>query len=212
MLKKSVKIFLYLFIFSFLLLNIYKYFNHNIYYYYANYIADFSDYTNMVGASDNVFVWKVTKKIWLWKYWLCINNTDSKFEVEVLYNIKWNLKWTIIVKHVTRYDFMWNLHVSEWSNNLVENWLYLLSTRGEDYTINSHFNWSHLLIDNNSWNINDIKKFVKENSLVKEFRSAYKNEKYYLWELKISTEKNAYKYLWEKEKNDFENIDNGFVN
>jgi hypothetical protein len=37
-------------------------------------------------------------------------------------------------------------------------------------------------------------------------------EKWYEWDLKISTEKNTYKNLWEKEKNDFENIENGFVN
>jgi hypothetical protein len=101
-------------------------------------------------------------------------------------------------------------------NKFLQVWdVYLLSTLWDTYTIISHPNGSHLLTsDSLDWK-KDIKKIIKEDIKVKEFREAYKNEVYYQvndeWEkYKISSEKNAYKNLWEKEKNDFENIENGF--
>jgi len=195
----------------------FKSLNDNIYYADANYIADFWDYKKVSWFADNIFIWEVIENIWSdqWDSWLPVKNT--KFEVNVIYNIKWNIKWNINIIQEAWYDELWNLFITEW-NKYLEEWdIYLLSTKWDNYTILSHYNWSHFLTSNSLTNKKDIKNFIKNSSIVKEYRKSYKEEVYYQendewWKYKISSEKNAYKSLTKEEKNKLENIENGFVN
>ena len=193
----------------------YKNFTNNVYSSDPNYIADFDDNNKVSWTAENVFVWEVVENLWSAKGESGLPVSNTNFKVNVLYNIKWKVKWNITVTQEAGYDNLWNLYIMS-GNKFLQVWdLYLLSTLWDTYTIISHPNGSHFLTTNIlDWK-KDVKKFIKENIKVKEFREAYKNEVYYQendeWEkYKISSEKNAYKNLWEKEKNDFENIENGF--
>jgi hypothetical protein len=183
------------------------------YYFDANYITDFTDDKKLAWTSENMFVWKVIKNLWLAPYvenWTRMPNT--LFEVEVLLNIKWNLTWTIIVKQEAWYDEEWNLYINKW-NEYLERWrVYLLTTLWNSHTIISHPNWSHLITSEQGedWELLNV---IFNNEKVKEFIWAYKNEIYYDENgNKISSEVNAFKDLTQEEKNKIENVINsGFM-
>lgn len=193
----------------------YENLNTKIHYVNVNYIADFSDDRKLIWTADNVFVWKIITNKWLANQEWFSRVPETLFEVEVLYNIKWKINWNIIVKQEAGYDKYNNLYITEW-NKYMEEWeIYLLATKADSYTIISHENWSHLISNNISKK--DIKTIVTQNKKINDFRKAYKEELYYQedeewWKFKISTEKNAYKNLTKEQKQDFENIENGFVN
>lgn len=197
-------------------LNIYKTLNNSIYYSDANYIADFSDTKKVSGFADNIFVWEVVENLWpnSWESWLPVKNTN--FKIHVFYNIKWNLHWNIDVIQEGGYDAFWNLIIPEWTQYLSVWDIYLVSTKWDDYTILSHPNGSHLITSLNDISKKDLKNIIKSNSKVIEFRKWYKEELYYeendIWEkYKISSEKNAYKNLSKKQKEDFENLESWFT-
>lgn len=201
-------------------------FNSNIIYSHANFIADFSDDRKAIGASENVFVAKIIKDKWEYQneqVW----PQKTLFEAEVIYSIKWKQKKNIKITQIWWYDPLWNLHIPHGTEYFKEGDIYLLvSSWEEPYNVLSHENGSHLLAtmdkidqkmtDSSSNSRKKIEKeIIKESRVVKEFREAYKNEVYYEenedWKYKISSEKNAYKNLWKKEKEDFENFESGFV-
>lgn len=197
-------------------LNIYKVFNNSVYYSDANFIADFSDTKKVSWFADNIFVWEVLENLWpnSWESGLPVKNTN--FKVHVLYNIKWNLKRNLNVIQEAWYDDFWNLILSEWTKYLSVWDIYLLSTKWDSFTIISHPNGSHLITSLNDVNKKDLKNIIKSNSKVVEFRKWYKEELYYeendVWEkYKISSEKNAYKNLSKKQKEDFENLESWFT-
>lgn len=184
--------------------------SNNIVYSQARFVADFWDDSKVVWVADNIFVWEVIKELPsdnIWKGKLKITN----FEVKVLYNIKWKLNWNISVWQEAWYDEKWNLLIHMWDKLLKSGEIYLFATRWEENLINLHENWKHLITIKNDKKYDDIKKIIKESSKVKDFRKAYKNEALYEWDLKITSEKNLYKNLSQREKDNFENIENGFV-
>lgn len=192
----------------------YKKFNKNMCYISTNDIADFSNIKNISWFADNIFVWKIIDNLW-WLKWENLSTPNTNFKVKVLYNIKWNLKWERTTLQQSGYDWLWTLCIMNWQE-LLKKWnIYLLSTKWEIHTIMSNINWIQLLSSDKNLSKSDIKKLIKENWKIKEFRDAYKNEVYYEecsdWMCKISSEKNAYKNLNQKEKDDFENIENGFA-
>lgn len=190
---------------------IFRKINTNINYMEANYIADFDDDRKVLWTADNVFVWKVVANKWLANQIWNSTVPETLFDIEILYNIKWNTKGNITVKQEGGYDIYNNLYIVEW-NEYMEVWkIYLLSTKSDSFTINSHPNWSHLLYDGTNKSKSDIKKFIKDNEMVKKWREAYKNEVYYQDDYKISSEKNAYKFLTKEEKDKFEIMDNWFI-
>lgn len=168
---------------------------------YVNYdfVLDFSDYKNVLWFADNVFVWKVTKNIWTNNNWW---DPETNFEVDVLYNIKWNLKWSISTVFEWGYE-NWILIIWEWTK-LLEEWnTYLLVTMWDIHKISSHENWSYLI--NNEKNLKkDIKTIIKENKKIKDFREAYKNANNY-------SSKNKYLDLTDEQKKTFEDFDSWFV-
>lgn len=210
--KKNI-VFLSLLIFSLIWTWLYihnKDTSNKIIYSEARFVADFSDDKKVVGAADNVFIWEVLEELPsdnIWKDKLKITN----FNIKVLYNIKWELSWNISVWQEAGYDDKGNVLI-QIGDKLLEAWeIYIFATRWEEYLINVHENWKHLLTIKNDKKITDIKKIIKESKKVKDFRLAYKNESEYEGKLKISSGKNLYKSLSKEKKEKFENIDNWFT-
>ena len=164
-----------------------------------DFVLDFSDYKNVLWFAENVFVWKVVKNTWTYNnLW----DPETHFEVEVLYNIKWNLRWNINTVFEGWYE---NdiLIISEW-NKLPEEWgIYLLVTMWDIHKISSHENWSYLLGFEKKLK-KDIKTTIKENKKVKDFREVYK-------ESSIFNTKNKYSDLTKEEKEKYEYFDSWFV-
>ena len=173
----------------------------------AKYIADFNDNTKVSWFADNLFVWEIVENVW----WIEENGIQNTlFKVHVLYNIKWQLKWTITIKQEWWYDTHWNLYIWEWTELFKEKWVYLFASRWEDYQILSHTNWSHLLFFDENIKKGDLENKIISHQIVKEFQEAYKNEVYFEGNFKISSEKNAYKDLTPWEKENFEISENWF--
>ncbi len=164
-----------------------------------DFVLDFSDYKNVLWFADNVFVGKVIKTNWthnnLW-------DPETSFEVDVLYNIKWNLKWSISTVFEWGYE-NWILIIPEWTK-LLEEWnTYLLVTMWDMHKISSHENWSYFIHYNDKCE-NNIKTIIKENKKIKDFREAYKNANNY-------SSKNKYSDLTDEQKKIFEDFDSWFV-
>lgn len=172
----------------------------------SKFIADFDNINKVSWFSDNIFEWLVVNVVWnapLEDWW--ITNPQTIYEVKVLKNIKWNLTftWTISIIQEWWYDEKWNL-IIEKDTSLLSKWnIYILSTKTENpYRLLNHKNWSILIKDKDK-NL-DISY---EKRKLKEYKNAYKNEELYEWNFEISSFKNNYKNLTDKEKNDLENID-----
>lgn len=190
----------------------YKSLNPTVHYIDSNFIADFDNDRKVLWASDNVFAWKVIENLWLAE----VKEWGSKipstlFKVEVIYNIKWKTKWIITVKQQAGYDRYWDLYIPEGTQYMEEWQTYLLATKGDSFTIISHPNGSHLLDSDSKKSKSEIKKILKNNEKIKDWRNAYMSEEIYENGYKISSEKNLYKNLSQKEKDNFENIESGFV-
>lgn len=226
MYKKISFVVLWCLVFSFSAFYAYREFNTNIFYGEANYIADFDDVNKVSGFAEDIFVAKIVENLGTYdngEEWIY----ETLFQVETLYNIKWKNNKKINVVQMAWYDLQWNLHLPHWTEYLKEGNIYLLTTAWENpRRVLSHENWSHLLAtmdevnqkmtDSSSNSRKKIEKeVIKDSRVIKEFREAYKNEVYYDenedWKYKISSEKNAYKNLWKKEKEDFENFESGFL-
>jgi hypothetical protein len=178
----------------------------------AKHIADFTDNRKISWFADNIFVWKVIENLWVApKEEWGTNITNTLFNVHVLYNIKWIINWDIIIRQTWWYDEYWNLHVLDWTELIEQNWIYLLSTRWNSFKITSHQNGSHLLSDNGDLSNDEIRDLILWSQIINDFRQAYKNEIYYEWDIKISSEVNAYKNLSTEEKENLENIESGFI-
>ena len=164
-----------------------------------DFISDFSDYKNVLWFAENVFVWKVVKNTWTYNnYW----DPETNYEVEVLYNIKWTLKWNIDTVLQGWYE-NWVVIVSEWTKLLEEWGIYLLVTMWDIHKISSHQNWSYLLGFENKLQ-NDIKTTIWEDKKVKDYREAYKESSLY-------NTINNYIDLTKEEKEKYEDFDSWFV-
>lgn len=185
--------------------------NGNVYFE-AKYIADFSDNKKVSWFADNIFVWKIIKNLSLEKIWK--EEFDrTEFNIEVLYNIKWNLTWSIIASQAFGYDENWNPILMEWSSLMNEWEIYIISSRWDaPHKIIAHPNGIHLLSSDKELTNISIKQLIKESKKVKDWKDAYKNEVYYQDNFKISSDKNSYKSLSEENKKKLDDIENGFVN
>lgn len=190
----------------------YETLNTKTHYIHANYIADFDNDKKVSWFADNIFAWKIIENLWIAEVIEWGTKIPSTlFKVEVIYDIKGKTKKIITVKQEAGYDKYGNLYISEGTQYMKEWSIYLLTTKWTTFTILSHSNGSHLLISDNKKNKPEIKEILKNNKKIKDFRKAYKEEILYEWELKISSEKNAYKKLSKEDKEKFENIENGFL-
>ena len=164
-----------------------------------DFISDFSDYKNVLWFAENVFVWKIVKNIWTYNnYW----DPETNYEVEVLYNIKWTLKWSISTVFEGGYE-NWILIISNWQK-LPEEWnIYLFVTMWDIHKISSHENWIYLL-DSEKKLKKDIKTTIREDKKVNDFRKIYKESSLY-------NTKNNYSDLTKEEKEKYEDFDSWFV-
>ncbi len=174
-----------------------------------DYFLNFSDDKNVLWYSDNVFVAKVLRNKWLRQD---INYKDlieeTLFEVEVLYNIKWNLNWNIDVVFQWWYDSKWKLVLSEGQKFLREWWIYTLVTLWNEYKIWSYKNAINEIYYNykNKSYISkiDTKSLIENNKKVQDFIKAYPLSPYY-------KTKNSYRDLTKKQKESLKTFDNWFV-
>ena len=163
------------------------------------FVLDFSDYKNVLWFSENVFVWKVIKTNSTYNnYW----DPETNYEVEVLYNIKWILKWKIDTIFPWWYE-NWYVIVWEWTKLLEDGSIYLLVTMWDIHKISSHENWSYLLVSEKKLK-KDIKNIIIEDKKVKDYREAYKESSLY-------NTINNYIDLTKEEKEIYEDFDSWFV-
>lgn len=91
----------------------------------ANFVIDTSDPRQVVGFSDNVFLGKVVKKIGTKNL---VNYPETQFEVEVLENIKGEVKGTIKVNQAGGFEGD-ELFLMEGDKQLIVGKTYLFATR-----------------------------------------------------------------------------------
>ncbi|NVP17932.1 hypothetical protein HUU51_04405 [Candidatus Gracilibacteria bacterium] len=168
-------------------------------YIYHNFVLDFSDYKNVLGFAENVFVGKVVKNNGTYNN---LGAPETHFEVEVLYNIKGKLKGNINTIFEGGYE-NGILIIGEGNRLLEEGGIYLLVTMGDVHKISSHENGSYLLGFEKKLK-KDIKTTIKENKKIKDFREVYK-------ESSIFNTKNKYSDMTNEEKEKYEDFDSGFV-
>lgn len=190
----------------------YQNLNSTVHYVDNNFIADFDNDKKVLWATDNVFAWKVIENLWtaeVKNWWSKVPST--LFKVEVIYNIKGKVKGEVIVKQQAGYDKYWDLYLPEGTQYMEEGQTYLLATKWDSYTIMAHPNGSHLLDSDSKKSKSDLKKLLKSNQKIKDWRNAYINEVIYENGYKISSEKNLYKNLTKEEKEKFKKLENGFI-
>lgn len=164
-----------------------------------DFVLDFSDYKNVLWFAENVFVWKVLKNTGTYdNYW----DPETSYEIEVLYNIKWTLKWNINTVFEWWYED-WILIISNWQK-LPEEWnIYLFVTMWDIHKISSHENWIYLLGSEKKLK-KDIKTIIREDKKVNDFRKIYKDSSIY-------NTKNKYSDLTKEEKEKYKDFDSWFV-
>ena len=150
-------------------------------------IADFSDNRVLVGTSHNVFVGKVLKQIGSKELGI---GPETQFEVEVIDNIKGNLKGIITLNQLGGYKngilYIVASDSVESSSKNADSYLlkdgstYVFSTR-----YNPNENWYTLISDPNAYKVissdnkldfSQLSAFSKNDPRVIELRNAYPNE------------------------------------
>ncbi len=176
----------------------------------VEYWADFRDDRRVLWVVDNMFVWRVIENLWIAKDTWGSDFPRTDFKVEVLYNVKWKLKWEVVVRQQWGYK-RWILVLRRWDTYIQEGEVYLFTASWNTKTIMSHPNWKHLITSDKNISEKELKKLIKENIKVKDFRKAYKDEIQFLSDSKDRIYKNKYKDLSEEEKEELKDFDKGFV-
>lgn len=151
------------------------------------YVADFSDDRVLIGASHNIFVGKVIRQVGNKERRL---GPETQFEVEVVSNIKGDLKDVVIVDQLGGYKngalyVTGDVEVTS-ADKKQENYLlvpgstYLLSTRYSEkenwYTLNPYPAASKLISSNSFIGKSQLKALADEDSRVKELKAQYPKE------------------------------------
>lgn len=176
---------------------------------YASYVADFSDDRKVLGFSHNTFVARVVK---------LIEHTDVQgvpvtlFEVEVIQNIKGNLKGVVTILQELGYieDEKGNKKLSIYTDSskfMEVGEIYLLATRYGElvdgrqiYAVLSHQNGSKLLSSASTLNTIDLKEIVQNDEKVQAFQEAYKSEILLEVDIQNNNTRNSYQSLLEDGK------------
>jgi len=151
------------------------------------YAADFSDDKVLVGASHNIFVGKVVRRIGNRERGV---GPETQFEVEVAYNVKGNLRGVVTVNQQGGYKdgtlyVVANGNVSSPAKDargylLQLGSTYLFATRYNKqenwHTMNSYPGASKLLHDDPSASIDSLREFFAGDQRVNQLKTAYSNE------------------------------------
>ncbi len=165
------------------------------------YPVDYSNDEVLIGASHHVFVGKIKKQL------NTINSpvgVETRFEVEILENIKGNLKGNITLNQGGGYDEKGVLHIvdgdliknSEDKNYLLqEGSTYVLAVRssGDFHKLNPHSNARKLITREDNLSKAELKDLVKKDERVLRFEKAYPKEKLLDADVKNNKTLNKYK-------------------
>ena len=150
--------------------------NTHISFAHPSYPADYRDNAILLGASHNVFIGKVlaiasTKDF--------VGNPATQFSVEVIKNIKGNLKDTVILNQEGGMKNGVMYHIED-STLLQPGSTYILATRyepeGDMYTLNPHPNAHKLLSSDASLSDAELKKLADTDEKTKTLEVAYPKE------------------------------------
>lgn len=166
------------------------------------FIEGLSDDRVMLGASHNVFIGKILRVVGAEDAMKI--GPVTQFEVEVLDNIKGDLKGTVIVQQESGYrnGILYTYH----GGKLMEpGETYLLATRyyqeRDWYHLSSHPNGSKLLSRNTKLDKESLQKMAQDDSKVKSWKEAYKNEILLEADILENNARNSYQSLQIFEKN-----------
>lgn len=164
---------------------------------YNQFISGLDDDRIMIGASHHVFVAKIIKEIGTKDIGI---GPETQFEVEIVNNIKGNLKGKVIVNQQAGYkDGI--LYAPHGIFMIKVGETYLFATRyNEDqnwHTISSHLNGKKLISKNDNLTIVELRDLSENDEKVIKFREAYKNEILLEYDVKANNTKNSYKSLQE---------------
>lgn len=169
----------------------------------VQYAADFSDDKILMGASHNVFVGKVTKQVGTEERGI---GPETQFEVEIIDNIKGNLKGTIVVNqqggykdgvlYVVEGDI--GTPVEQKNSYLLQpGSTYILATRYNEnknwYTLNSHPAASKLLTNSRSSSASDLKVLATNDQRSQQLQVAYQHEILLAADIERQNTLNSYK-------------------
>ena len=191
-----------------------------------SYVADFSQNDTLLGASHNVFIARVVKQTGEKNLG---SSPETQFKVEVISNIKGDLRGTVTVDQFGGYkDGV--LYTVEDDNPipnaknadsymLKEGNTYLLATRYNEtedwYTLNSFYTASKLLSTDKEMNLSDLKTLADNDDRVKALKEAYPKEKLLDADIQHNNTKNSFVSLpveeQEKIKAEVEQIKTGTV-
>lgn len=171
----------------------------------AQYAADFSDDKILVGASHNIFVGKVIEQIGTKEQDI---GPETQFSVEVIENIKGNLKDVVMVDQEGGFkNGILYVMADEGSSDKKTSYLlkpgstYLFATRYNKeenwYTLNS-YPTARKFISSNTTNTEELKTLAINDSRFQELQKAYKNEILLDIDVKNNNTLNSYKSLQEE--------------
>ena len=165
------------------------------------YPADYSNDAILMGASHNVFVGKVIAMVGNNDF---VGNPATQFSVEVIENIKGDLKDTVVVNQSGGYRNGALYLMEENGALMIPGDTYLLSTRydpeGNYYTLNPHENASKLLTNDANLNDATLQSLAAQDSKVESLEAAYPNEQLLDADVAHANTRNYYKSLPPEEK------------
>lgn len=173
------------------------------------YVADFSDDRILMGAAHNVFVGKVIRQL---GEKALGSSPETQFEVDVIFNIKGDLKENIVVNQFGGYKngVLYLMHggdvvspgVDGGEELLAPGSTYLFVTRHlpeEDwYTFISHPNATKLLSKDGNLSKTDLQHLYENDLRITKLKEAYKNEVLLDSDVKNNNTRNSYQSLQEK--------------
>ncbi len=165
------------------------------------YAANYADDNILMGSSHNVFVGKVIAQVGDKEL---AGSPTTQFSVEVISNIKGDLKDTIVVNQLAGYRDGVLYLMDEDGKLLVPGSTYLFATRynAEDdtYTLNSHSNASKLLSSDETQSNDELKTLTDNDKKVKALEAAYPEEKLLEADVYHGNTRNEFKSLPEEKK------------
>jgi hypothetical protein len=143
----------------------------------AEYAADFANDEILMGASHDVFVGEVVSQVGDKERGI---GPETQFAVEVVLDIKGNLRGTVTVDQQGGYDNGVLYYIEDGASLLEPGVTYLLATRYNSqenwYTLNPSVSGSQFIIDDSSLSVDQLRAMAENDLRVKQLEAAYPNE------------------------------------